>query len=88
MTQAFEFAELIREAAKRVCRAENPCDAVTLYVDALSPLEIRNADVLLPRECVRICAGAAQRLSSGCAVLALKAAGGQRYYIVDVLEEL
>ncbi|MBQ6163690.1 MAG: hypothetical protein IK118_05330 [Clostridia bacterium] len=87
MTDAFEFAELIRDAARRVCRAENPCDAVTLRVDAVSPLTVRLAGVPLPAENVSVCAGAAERMTDGCLALALRAAGGQRCYIVDALSQ-
>lgn len=87
MTQAYEMAELIRDAARRVCRAENLCDAVPLYIETTSPLAARLAGTLLPRGAVSVCAGAAGRLSPGCTALALKASGGQRYYIIDLLQQ-
>ena len=87
MTQAFELAELIRDAARRVCRAEHPCDAVTLRIETVSPTVVSLNGVRLPERAVRVCDGAAEKLAAGDAALALKAAGGQRYYIVDVLRQ-
>ncbi len=85
MTQAYELAELIRDAARRVCRAENLCDAAPLYIESIAPLCVSLAGVRLPSETVSVCTGAADKLSPGCTALALKAAGGQRYYIIDLL---
>ncbi len=88
MTLAYELAELIRSCARDVCSAENLCDAMTLRVESLAPLTASlPGGVRLSGEHLRVCAGVRDRLFCGACVLALQSAGGQVYYIVDILSE-
>ncbi|MBR1810264.1 MAG: hypothetical protein IJ766_01270 [Clostridia bacterium] len=85
MTEAYTFAALLKDAVNRAVRAMTPCDVVTLRIVSAAPLRVRLDGVgILPQGTVYVCTYLRDRLTDGATAVAIRAFGGQKYYIFDI----
>ena len=77
---------VIRRAASEVFDAKKPCDFVIGKVKTVSPLCVQCGGIdNIPSQVISVCDGAAGKLFDGCTAAMIRAQGGQRYLIIDVL---
>lgn len=87
MFNAAALLELTQAAALKVYEAKRPCDFLVGRILSTAPLRIQAGNLEIPPEKIFVCHTAAEKLSENAPVALLRAEGGQRILVLDILAE-